>query len=169
MDAILKFEVTNQQIKRTDDFLPVHASKDYLKAHFDFLTDEWDGLTRTAIFESHRQAYEVILDFNDDCMVPWEVLTEPGSLYVSVYAGSLITVNTAKVFVARSGYTGDAVNGREPTPTTYEQVIGYLDEVKETAVSAAESATASAEKAAELAALLEHIDGGSFTDWQKEG
>lgn len=169
MDAVLEFEVSNQQIKRKDNFLPVSASKGYLKAHFTFLTDEWDGLTRTAIFESHRVSYEVILDFNDECLVPWEALAQPGSMYVSVYGGDLITVNQAKVFVASTGYTGDAINGREPTPTTYEQVIGYLDDFKTTAVSAADSATASADRAEELAKKLEHIDGGSFTDWQGEG
>ena len=41
MQPILKFVVNNQIIERTDTFVPVRSSKNYLYAEFDFQTDDW--------------------------------------------------------------------------------------------------------------------------------
>lgn len=147
MDAQLRFEVSHQTIKRTDNFNPYDKSKMYLYAHFDFVTDEWDGKIITAIFRNDKAAYEVILDENFECLVPWETLcTSDRYVQVSCFAndGTLITVGCAPVFIAPSGYGDDLESATDPTPSVYAQIMDLIRSVGK------------------------NVDGGLFTDWSDE-
>ena len=141
--AQLQFEITNQHIKRTDTFEPVAKSQNYLYAKFTFLTDEWTGLV-TALFKTESSVYEMLLDENNECLVPWEVLTSEGNIYVSIFAGDLVTTNQSRVHIIESGYTEDAESSEDPTPSIYEQLLAKYDELNE---------------------KIANIDGGLFTDW----
>lgn len=140
--AQLQFYINNQIIRRIDRFKVVSDSRNYLYAQFNFGTDEWKDKTVTAIFRTSSDAYEVILDENNTCLVPWEVLQKPyQGFYVSCFAGDLITVNTAQVVVIESGYDDDLESSQPPTPSVYAQILEQLDDVKH------------------------NVDGGLFTDW----
>lgn len=52
IQPVLHFVVNNQIIARTDTFVPVRNSRNYLYAEFEFLTDDWAGKSRTALFRS---------------------------------------------------------------------------------------------------------------------
>lgn len=96
----LKFEIKNQRIARTDTEKPVAGSAGYLTALFTF-SDDWTGLTKTAIFRAGSgTAYEVALDSNDECLVPHEAIVS-GTMYVSV-RGDSVTGDT--VFLPTQGY-----------------------------------------------------------------
>lgn len=139
--AQLSFSVSNQLITRKDSFKPVAKSKNYLYAAFEFLTEEWTGY-KTAIFRNPDGAYEVILDGNDECLVPWEILdSEYGEFYVSVFCGDLVTANKARVRLYASGYGDDLESSQDPTPSVYAQILEALDDAKH------------------------NVDGGLFTDW----
>ena len=142
MGEQLIFNVSHQQISRIDDFKPVKDSVNYLRAKFVFQTDEWENLTKTATFKNgDGESYAVILE-NDACIVPHEVLSgDSNYIAVSVFAGDLITVNTARVFVGTSGYDPDAEYTEPPTPSVYAQILAEIDSMKN------------------------NIDGGLFTDW----
>lgn len=144
MSAQLLFEVTHQTINRIDTFKPVADSRNYLSAHFDFLTNEWTG-SITVIFTKDNASYKVLLDENNECLVPWELLVDSGDLYVSCYCNNLVTATSSRITVVNSGYVEDGENTEPPTPNIYDQIIGKLDELKED---------------------LTIIDGGSFTDWE---
>lgn len=103
MDAQLQFEVVNQFIKRVDKFKPVADSRNYLYAHFEFLTDEWND-TVTAIFTKGDESYSMLLDNDNTCLVPWELLVEGGDIYVSCFCDGLVTSSSSRIFVADSGY-----------------------------------------------------------------
>ena len=45
----LQFEVDGQYISRKDNLVPVAKCRNLYKAHFEFLSPEWEG-TKTAIF-----------------------------------------------------------------------------------------------------------------------
>lgn len=152
MSAQLQFSVSNQQITRTDNFNVVSDSVDYLYAQFAFLTDEWSGRTKTAQFRSDKSStiYEVILDDDGTCLVPHEALADASYLYVTVFAGQLITVNKATVFVEKTGYSADGESSTPPTPSVYQQILDKLDEVE-----------------AYVDDKVANIDGGLFTDWQE--
>ena len=144
----LEFEIKNQIIIRVDTFRVVADSENYLYAHFNFLTDEWKNLVKTAIFVNEPDEPQVvILDENDTCLVPSEVLRGNGNyIYVSVFADSLITANRTNVFVEPSGYTGDVEDIITPTPSVYWQLIEMYEQLQDD---------------------MQHIDGGTFEDWRE--
>ena len=67
----------------------------------------------------------------------------------------------AAVFIDRTGYQ-DTENAVEPTSTIYEQLMNYFNTARQDVVESMRRA----ERAAET---VEHIDGGSFEDWDGEG
>ena len=157
MDAQLRFLITNQTIERVDDFDVVGDSKNYLYAQFDFATEEWDGLVKTALFRrgTNGTVYEVLLE-NDKCLVPHEVLSgEDRFVYVSVFAGDLITVNKERFYVESSGYWDDAESSVDPTPSVYQQIMDRLADVEDTVIESAESASQSATSASESAVIAQ--------------
>lgn len=93
-----------------------------------FVTNEWTG-TKTVIFRHKNDIpVEVILDDDNMCKVPWEVI-KAGSFSVSVFCGDLITTNSSVVMVGKSGYA-EAGEPKEPTPDVYTQIIEMLDTLK---------------------------------------
>lgn len=147
--AQLQFEITHQHIKRIDNFLPVAKSKNYLYAKFTFLTEEWENVTATAIFRNDTDSYEVILDMNQECLVPWEILdTENKYFYVSVYAGDLITADQSRVYIEKTGYSEDSGSSVEPTSDVYQQLLEQYDTLRNY-----------------IDTKIDNLDGGLFTGW----
>ena len=122
---MLKFNIQNQIITRTDNFSVVGDSRKYLKAHFSF-SEEWDGIN-TAIFKNGEDVFCVVLPDDNLCLVPWEVI-KPPYFTVSVFGGDLITANIVSVAVEKSGYT-EGETPEEPTPDVYTQILQKLDEL----------------------------------------
>ena len=101
----LNFRVINQSLTRTDTFIPVAGSKNYLLASFEFTTDDWDTIdTKTAIFVNEQNIKNEVAISDGMCFVPFEVLTNSGYIYVSVYGGDRITTNSVPVFIDASDY-----------------------------------------------------------------
>ena len=135
MHPILKFVVNNQIIERTDTFVPVRSSKNYLYAEFDFQTNDWSGKSKTVLFRSgDNDSVPVLLGETNTCLVPAEVLAGT-SFSVSIVAGNLITANIVTIKLYESGYrTGDIP---EPSETLYEQLMTAFDEAKQTVIDSA--------------------------------
>lgn len=135
MRPVLHFNVNNQIIERTDTFVPVRSSKNYLYAEFDFQTDDWNGKSKTVLFRSgDNDPVPVLLGETNTCIVPAEVLVG-ASFSVSIVAGNLITANMVVVKLYESGYrTGDIP---EPSETLYEQLMTAFDETKQTVIDSA--------------------------------
>lgn len=135
MRPVLHFNVNNQIIERTDTFVPVRSSKNYLYAEFDFQTDDWNGKSKTVLFRSgDNDPVPVLLGETNTCIVPAEVLVG-ASFSVSIVAGNLITANMVVVKLYESGYrTGDIP---EPSETLYEQLMIAFDETKQTVIDSA--------------------------------
>lgn len=124
----LLFKVKNQHISKNGNYYVVAKSKNYVKAKFEFLTDDWNGLIKTAIFTINgRDTYHVLLD-NDECLVPWEVLEE-GTVSVSVFGGDLITVDKVYFTVSSTGYKDGGVPS-DPTPAIYQQIIKMIEDIE---------------------------------------
>ena len=138
MQPILKFVVNNQIIERTDIFVPVRSSKNYLYVEFDFQTDDWNGKSKTVLFRSgDNEPIPVLLGETNTCLVPAEVLTGT-SFSVSIVAGNLITANIVTIKLYESGYrTGDIP---EPSETLYEQLMTAFDNTKQTVIDSAKTA-----------------------------
>ena len=123
---LITFNVEKQIIKRTDTEKIVTNSMNYLYAQFGF-SEEWTG-EKTAVFKANNTTYNALLDTDNTCLVPWEVLTS--SIFtVSVFCGDLITANRVTIHTIPSGYEiGDT--SRVPTPEIYIQVMEKLEQIE---------------------------------------
>lgn len=186
--AQLRFTIKHQHIYRNDTFRPVAKSQNYLYAGFFFETEEWTDKTVTVLFKAGDTVYEVVLDELHECLVPWEVLAEPGVIKVSCFAGDLITVDESRVTVYQTGYTEDAESGRGPSPSVYTQIIERLDALRTDMAALSDTV---AQTSTEVSALTDTvgqmsdtltqvsadvealeplntvINGGTFKDWRE--
>lgn len=111
---MLKFTIDKQIIKRVDDFDLVTDSINYVVASFGF-GEDWTGYEKKVIFEDHSGAYELDLDENNTCVVPYEVLRRDDDkefkrFKVSAYGAKdvkRITTNRITIKVRNSGYRED--------------------------------------------------------------
>ena len=125
----LEFEVNGQYIKRKDNIVPVAKCRNLYKAHFEFLTDEWNG-SKTALFSlDGSEAKAQVLNEENECVIPYEFFdTDKESVgYVSVFCGDLVTANRAVIKIIKSGYT-ESDASVPPTPDIYQQILGKIDD-----------------------------------------
>lgn len=140
---MLKFKPIGQTLHRIDTFGVVADSVEYLKVEFDFSSSDFGGIT-TAVFSPFYNKginYEVVLDDNNSCIVPEEVIKHRGfniSIY-SVIGNQKITSDKFSVPVAESGYA-KGETPKDPTPTVYEQLLNIVDEIKSIAKSVRDDA-----------------------------
>lgn len=138
MQPVLHFVVNNQIIARTDTFVPVRNSRNYLYAEFEFQTEDWAGKSKTALFHSgDGEPVPILLGDTDTCLIPAEVLMST-SFTVSLVAGDMITANAVTIKLYESGYRQGDIP--EPPPSLYEQIMNYFDETKATTTGAAKEA-----------------------------
>lgn len=137
-EILLPLSVTNQIIRQTKRNTYVADVRNYMTAQISF--SGWDDIqTKTAVFVGpDNTPYNVILEQDNTCKVPWEVIKAPG-FTVSVYGGDLITANKADVTVIESGY----IEGQAPptpTPDVYNQLVTQVQTERQLAQTAADSA-----------------------------
>lgn len=150
----LEFIVDDQFI-RAPHYTVVADSRDYLVARFTF-SEQWQGLTKTAVFQgADGKAYFVVLD-KDTCPIPWEVI-QPTRFLVSVFGGDRLTADRAMVEVAASGFTANGVTPPAPTPDVYNQVMEAVSLERQLAENAATTATEKAEQCVYLTSSAESL------------
>ena len=101
-ERLLEFDVNKQRItkKRDCNFANIVAgSVGYLKAKFYFSQDEWRDCRKAASFWIGDEEHAELLDTNDSCIIPPEVLT--GDMFkvsvTGVRPDYKITTNKTKV------------------------------------------------------------------------
>lgn len=128
---IIEFNISNQRMSRYTAGVIASNSYGYLKFKFNFRTDDWK---RTAVkmanFSYKGRNYPVLIDENNMCTVPKEVIHVP-SFCVSVFGGG-ITTNKINIPVEDSG-----VIPEEDTSTQYlneiiNQLTAQIDILNET-------------------------------------
>ena len=99
---------------------------------FDFNSD-WDGLAKTAVFQAADDKVSVILDQDNECQIPWEVLQNPRrTLEVGVYGtrGTDLVLPTiwATIGTIKEGASpGDST--QPPTPSVYDQILAEIGDL----------------------------------------
>lgn len=124
----LTFSVQNQIITRTDDFKPVAKSQNYLRASFTF-SEDWGDDDKIAIFHVGNDNYEMILDSENECLVPWEALVVARNMYVSVYSGDRITASEALVKILPTGYTERVSATQDPSIDVYSSLLSRMNTI----------------------------------------
>ena len=145
---MLEFTINRFTITKTADPSPASDNIDHLTASFSF-SDDWTEQP-FAIFKGSGACIKQMIT-NGQCTVPWEVLADPGYVYVSCFAGQRITSNMVSFYVNASGYCTDADDEHPPTPEVYEQLIAYFDEVRADVIASAEQAEDAADRAEQAA------------------
>lgn len=121
------FNINNQTLLRIDKEPLVSGSQNYVKALFTF-SDEWTDCAKTCSFIKGNKTYNQVLDGNNSCYVPVEVLEKSGEFYVALLGtkgstSTRITTNGVWVTVKQSGFK----DGEEPA----EIIPALVDAVKD--------------------------------------
>lgn len=129
---MLKFIIRNQVMYRADTFRVVANSENYLKAKFIFETDDWiETDSKTATFKGmDGKPYCVLIDENNECVVPWEALVSEGEMYVSIIGmgnNTRITTNTMCVLIEESGDMDGILIDKPSTLSVVEQILEKLN------------------------------------------
>lgn len=157
----LAFLLDHQVISRSDKNTVVAGSKNYVRARFILRTDDW-ARPITAIFGGYTQ----LLDDNNECTVPWEVLQQPGKVEVSAFCGDLHTANIAVVPVEKTGYKSGETP-KDPTPDVYQQFLQAVKDDATAAENAAKTAQEQAQAAASSASASAESEAGAETARQE--
>lgn len=127
------------QVTCTDQLLtasarPVIASGgvEVDRVSFNFC-DKWDGLIKTAVFyRSADEVYHVLLDAEDECCIPKEVLRDPGLLYIGVFGvrdGKVVRPSSTLTYNVTQGAITSATAVPDPTPDIYTQLLGQIGDL----------------------------------------
>ena len=149
------FNLKYQEISRSDNNLVAASSKNYVTAKFLPLSFDWVKPI-TAIFGD----YCVNLDDNMECIVPWEVLENPGKVKVSAFCGDLHTSNIVTVDVVESGYK-QGETPSDPTPDLYHEITQKVNEavnISQEALEKSESSQIYAEEAKKSAEVAKEAE-----------
>lgn len=157
----LVFLLDHQVISRSDKNTVVAGSRNYARARFIPRSDDWVRPI-TALFGSYAQ----ILDENNECIIPWEVLQQAGKFDVSAFCGDLHTANIVTVPVEKTGYK-PGETPQEPTPDVYQQFLQAVKDDAATAVNAAKTAEKQAQAAADSASASAESASGAETSRQE--
>lgn len=132
-----------RDIQRCEYTVLTARSVETVTAHFVFGA-EWDGYTKTAVFASGDTVKRVLLDGSNQCIVPWEVLTQPGMLQIGVVGtdGDKILPSVKALVCVNEGIYTDGTAPSEPTPTEYAQLISLSEDTKAIAQSVRDDADA---------------------------
>jgi hypothetical protein len=133
------------------------------RLHVDF-DSHWEPYgNRTAVFfTSYSNAvYEVMLA-SGECVIPYEVLTKAGTLYIGVRGTNTDAAVKTSTLVKYKIEEGAPAGGtsKPPTPDVYQQILDIManaEDCAETAAEAAETAAKAAESAEQSAQDAEAI------------
>ena len=126
----LLFEIENQRIyAKKDNFVVQHSNK-YLRLLFDFITEDWTGLTIFIILKNDKKEAFLFNYDSEGIIVPGQIVAG-NQFYVSVYGTTAenqrITTNEVGVILARTGYTTDISSISEETEDVFSEVKRLLD------------------------------------------
>lgn len=131
---VLKLNIRNQRLSKFNTAVIASNSVGYLYCQFNFLTNDWDKVSvKMANFSYKGRNYPVLVNENNICEVPAEVIKPNGIFSVSVFGGG-ITTNTVKYEVEDSGIT--PYDDENISVKYYNEIINKLsatiDELNET-------------------------------------
>lgn len=134
MSTIIKLRCIDQVL--TFDSTPLIASggveEDRVEVDF---CPKWDGLIKTATFwRNEKDAFHVLLDEDDSCAIPKEVLIDEGAIYLGFFGvsadGKQRTSQVLRYNVVKGAITTDAAPDA-PTADIYTQLLAkYLEMVQ---------------------------------------
>ena len=106
-------------------------------------SSDWDGLTKTAVFQAGSDKYSVLLDESNEAPIPWEVLQNPRrTLYAGVYGTNGESLVLPTIWASLGTIQEGANPGKDtqpPTPSVYEQILAEIGNLDNLATSEKDS------------------------------
>jgi hypothetical protein len=94
----------------------------------------WDSFAKTAVFYRREdEVYYAVLDGNNECVIPWEVLQTDGVLYMGVFGVNNDVRKTSEIITYKidKGAIFDVVSPSDPTPDIYDQILTECQKVRD--------------------------------------
>ncbi|MDO4384898.1 MAG: hypothetical protein Q4E18_02745 [Clostridia bacterium] len=134
--TLIKVECVDQVLRLTQT--PTIASGGVKEDTVEFAFDSlWDGFALTAVFyRNENEVYHVEI-VDNRCIVPKEVLANPGYFYLGVMGVKDGVTRTTNVLSYRveAGAITVGVQPPEPTPSIYEQILASVKSAEQIAQS----------------------------------
>lgn len=106
-------------------------------------SSDWDGLTKTAVFQAGSYKYSVLLDESNEVPIPWEALQNPRrTLYAGVYGTNGESLVLPTIWASLGTIQEGANPGKDtqpPTPSVYEQILAEIGNLDNLATSEKDS------------------------------
>ena len=131
---MISVKVYNRQLVPTAKW-PITSGSVGLPVEFEF-DEDWDGISRIAVFRGSGAAIDVPLLGSDSCVVPAEVLTEYGdNLLIGVYGengagNTVIPTIWGNAGLIKEGTEPSEISPSDPEPDWTAQVIAAADPPK---------------------------------------
>ena len=149
---ILKFRVRGQALTLLNpnvNLIPVTDTVNQYLCQFEF-SEDWVGLNKVVVFKnaSYNITKEVYLSTSNECYIPWEVLSNSGTIFLEVIGtevrGDVITVRIPSTLLGlkwqiQEGLLDVSANV-SPTPDLFEQFVNYVREYSTSAIAARDEA-----------------------------
>ena len=152
MHTIINAQCIDQQLSVVSSPTVASGGKNETVVKFEFCP-MWDGFAKTAVFwNNEAMPYQVLIDSNNECVVPSEVTAKEGRMSFSVFGVNGDTTRTSTVlhYTVKKGSPTDG-GWSDPTPSVYEQILSELA-ITQQAVSGVVDSAKSAEQSAKDAA-----------------
>lgn len=96
-------------------------------------SDEWDGFEKTAVFYRNEDSVFHVMLEDGECLVPCEVLAEPGAFYFGIMGVHGDTLKTTEVlrYPVRMGAATQSNAVSAPTPDIYSQLLSRVSAVEQ--------------------------------------
>lgn len=129
----IKLKVIDENIEFTSSPPIYSGGINTISTLFDF-GDIWESFTKTAVFYREiTKPYQVVLK-DDECLIPHEVMTTAGRIYIGVFGVKGDKVKTSEVVFYDIG-TGVMTFGSisEPSDEIWQQILAELGNIRELA------------------------------------
>ena len=128
---------THGKLTKVRDCLLIEDSINSIQCQFEFRTSDWDNTSKTAVFvrgwvtpsTPSDDMIPVILDENNICNVPFEVLDKGRLFSVGVFGSSdnYRIVSNWMYYKIKDGCFAEGSSSLNPTPSVYEQILTILN------------------------------------------
>lgn len=128
--------VQNAKLIKVRDTLLIEDNINSIKCQFIFRTSDWDNTIKTAMFvRGHVVSNDditpipVLLDENNECNIPPEVLENNGSFSIGVWGRSedYRIVSNWMYYKTSDGCFAEGSISLTPTPGIYEQILDTIN------------------------------------------
>lgn len=126
--------VNKNRLTVKDSDMVTSGSVEVYTVQFQF-SNYWDGFEKAVIFKTKSKSTTVRLE-NDECQIPWEVMTTPREMIsIGVYGtdseGRVLPTIWGNLVTVVEGAILSDTNPAESTPSLYQQILDELVKTNE--------------------------------------